>query len=59
MKMPKSVIAGLGVLVLGASALVHAAPPDQRDDDRGGPQGQHEQRGDDHRGPPEIGRAHV
>jgi hypothetical protein len=51
MKMPKSVIAGLGVLVLGASALVQAAPPDQRGDDRGGPQGQHEQRGDDHRGP--------
>lgn len=53
MKMPKSVIAGLGVLVLGASALVQAAPPDQRGDDRGGPQGQHEQRGDDHRGPPQ------
>ena len=51
MKMPKSVIAGLGVLVLGASALVQAAPPDQRGDDRGDPQGQHEQRGDDHRGP--------
>ncbi|KMT56517.1 anti-virulence regulator CigR family protein [Pseudomonas fildesensis] len=52
MKMPKSVIAGLGVLVLGASALVQAAPPDQRGDgpDRGD-QGQHEQRGDDHRGP--------
>ena len=40
-----------GVLVLGASALVQAAPPDQRGDDRGGPQGQHEQRGDDHHGP--------
>jgi len=51
MKMPKSVIAGLGVLLLCASALVQAAPPDQRGDDRGGPQGQHEQRGDDHRGP--------
>ncbi|WP_443698691.1 anti-virulence regulator CigR family protein [Pseudomonas sp.] len=51
MKMPKSVIAGCGALVLAASALAHAAPPDQRDDDRGGPPGQHEQRGDDHRGP--------
>lgn len=59
MKMPKRLIAGLGVLMLGASALVQAAPPDQRGDDngpgpgpgRGGPQGQHEQRGDDHRGP--------
>ena len=29
MKMPKSVIASLGVLVLGASALVQAAPYDQ------------------------------
>jgi hypothetical protein len=45
MKMPKSVIAGLGVLVLGASALVQAAPNDQGGPDRGG---QHEQqRGDD------------
>ena len=55
MKMPKRLIAGLGVLMLGASALVQAAPPDQRGDGdgpgRGGPQGQHEQRGDDHRGP--------
>jgi Ni/Co efflux regulator RcnB len=54
MKMPKSVIAGCGVLVLAASALVQAAPPDQRGDDRGGPQDQHEQRGpqDDRRGGP-------
>ena len=55
MKMPKRLIAGLGVLMLGASALAQAAPPDQRGDGdgpgRGGPQGQHEQRGDDHRGP--------
>ena len=52
MKMPKTVIASIGVLVLGASALVQAAPYDQGGPDRGGPQGQHEQqRGDDHRGP--------
>ena len=52
MKRPKTVIASLGVLVLGASALVQAAPNDQGGPDRGGPQGQHEQqRGDDHRGP--------
>ncbi|KTB64424.1 MULTISPECIES: anti-virulence regulator CigR family protein [Pseudomonas] len=53
MKMPKRWIAGLGVLMLGASALAQAAPPDQRGDGpgRGGPQGQYEQRGDDHRGP--------
>jgi len=51
MKMRKSVIAGCGVLVLAASALVQAAPPDQRGDDRGGPQDQHEQRSDDHHGP--------
>jgi Ni/Co efflux regulator RcnB len=51
MKMPKTVIASLGVLILGASALVQAAPNDQGGPDRG-PQGQHEQqRGDDHRGP--------
>lgn len=60
MKMPKRLIAGLGVLMLGASALVQAAPPDQRGDGdgpgRGGPQGQHEQRGDDHRDPPDNRR---
>lgn len=54
MKMPKRLIAGLGVLMLGASALAQAAPYDERGGpgpDRGGPQGQHEQRGDDQRGP--------
>ncbi|MBT2371450.1 anti-virulence regulator CigR family protein [Pseudomonas fluorescens] len=52
MKMPKRLIVGAGVLMLGASALVQAAPPDQRGGpDHGGPQGQYEQRGDDHRGP--------
>jgi Ni/Co efflux regulator RcnB len=52
MKMPKRLIAGVGVLMLGASALVQAAPPDQRGGpDRGGPQGQSQQRGNDNRGP--------
>lgn len=62
MKVSNRLIAGLGVLMLSASALVHAAPPDQRDghDDhgqqhqdhgpQGGPQGgSHEQQGNDHR----------
>jgi Ni/Co efflux regulator RcnB len=58
MKMPERLIAGLGVLMLSASALVQAAPPDQRGNgpDRGGPQGQNMQRGqqDNRRGgPPE------
>jgi len=57
MTIPKRLIASLGVLMLGASALVLAAPYDQGGGpDRGGPQGQHEQRGDDHRGPPENRR---
>lgn len=57
MKLSKSIIAGLGVLVLGTSALVQAAPNDQGGPDRGGPQGQHEQpRGDDHRAPQAKGR---
>ncbi len=45
MKVSNRLIAGLGVLVVSASALVHAAPPDQRGghDDRG--PGQHEDRG--------------
>ena len=52
MKMPKSVIAGLGVLILGASALVQAAPPDQRGGpDDNGPPGQQQKHGDDARGP--------
>jgi len=64
MKVSNRLIAGLGVLMLSASALVQAAPPDQRDghDDhgqgqqhqghgpQGGPQGgSHEQPGNDHR----------
>jgi len=64
MKVSNRLIAGLGVLMFSASALVHAAPPDQRDghDDHGqgqqhqdhgpqsGPQGgSHEQQGNDHR----------
>ncbi|MCF5724243.1 anti-virulence regulator CigR family protein [Pseudomonas syringae] len=57
MKLSKSIIAGLGVLALGASALVQAAPNDQGGPDRGGPQGQHEQpRSDDHRAPQARGR---
>ncbi|KAF1030999.1 MAG: hypothetical protein GAK37_01011 [Pseudomonas sp.] len=53
MKMPKRLIAGLGVVVLGASAMAHAAPYDQGGPGRG-PQGQYEQRGpqDDRRGGP-------
>ncbi|MGH8419732.1 MAG: anti-virulence regulator CigR family protein [Pseudomonas sp.] len=45
MKVSNRLIAGLGVLMVSASALVHAAPPDQRGghDDRGA--GQHEERG--------------
>ncbi|ARB30367.1 RcnB family protein [Pseudomonas tolaasii] len=58
MKMPKRLIAGLGVLMLGASALAQAAPYDERGGpgpDRGGPQGQFEHRGpqDNRRGPPQ------
>jgi Ni/Co efflux regulator RcnB len=63
MKVSNRLIAGLGVLMLSASAVVHAAPPDQRDghDDhgpgqhqdhgsQGGPQGaSHEAHGNDHR----------
>jgi Ni/Co efflux regulator RcnB len=56
MKVSNRLIAGLGVLMVSASALVHAAPPDQRGgyDDHG--PGQHQDRGpqgnehrDDHR----------
>jgi Ni/Co efflux regulator RcnB len=59
MKVSNRLISGLGVLMLSASALVHAAPPDQRGghDDHGpgqhqdhGPQGfSEERRGDDYR----------
>ena len=56
MKMPKRLIASLGVLMLSATPLLHASA-DQRDDhDRGGPQQGHydnrgDNHGDDHRGP--------
>lgn len=64
MKVSNRLIAGLGVLMVSASALVHAAPPDQRggNDDHGpgqhqdrGPQGgpqdnRGNDRGNDHRG---------
>jgi Ni/Co efflux regulator RcnB len=56
MKMPKRLIASLGVLMLSATPLL-SANADQRDDhDRGGPQQSHNDnhannRGDEHRGP--------
>lgn len=56
MKMPKRLIAGLGVLMLSAGSTMHVMA-DQRGDndrggDRGGPQqGQRDNRGEDHRGP--------
>lgn len=55
MKMPKRLIASLGVLLISATPLLASA--DQRDDhDRGGPQQGHydnrgDNRGNDHRGP--------
>ncbi|NWA04032.1 anti-virulence regulator CigR family protein [Pseudomonas gingeri] len=54
MKMPKRLVAGLGVLMLGASSLLQAAPQDDGrgpDHDRGG-YGQQQGRGPD-RGPGE------
>ncbi|SDX52932.1 Nickel/cobalt transporter regulator [Pseudomonas syringae] len=60
MKLPNRIITGLGILMISASPLLHAAPPDQRgdgpDDNRGGQQqgpqnnGGHNERGTD-RGP--------
>jgi Ni/Co efflux regulator RcnB len=44
MKVSNRLIAGLGVLMLSASALVQAAPPDQRGADYNGP-GQHQDHG--------------
>ena len=51
MKMPKRLIASLGVLMLSATPLLHASA-DQRDDhDHGGPQqGQYDNHDNDHRG---------
>ena len=51
MKMPKRLIASLGVLMLSATPLLHASA-DQRDDhDHGGPQqGHYDNRDNDHRG---------
>ncbi|HEF4761317.1 TPA: RcnB family protein [Pseudomonas putida] len=50
MKMPKRLIASLGVLMLSATPLLNASA-DQRDDhDHGGPQqGHYDNHGDDHR----------
>ena len=46
MKVSNRLIAGLGVLMLSASALVQAAPPDQRGGDDSGPgPGQHQDHG--------------
>jgi len=44
MKVSNRLIAGLGVLMLSASALAKAAPPDQRGGDDNGP-GQHQDHG--------------
>ncbi|KPB70214.1 anti-virulence regulator CigR family protein [Pseudomonas cannabina] len=58
MKLPNRIITGLGILIISASPLLQAAPPDQRgdgpDDNRGGQQqgpqnnGGHNERGNDH-----------
>ncbi|WP_285422770.1 anti-virulence regulator CigR family protein [Pseudomonas sp. efr-133-TYG-103a] len=45
MKVSNRLIAGLGVLMLGASALVQAAPPDQRGGHEDNGPGQHQDRG--------------
>ncbi|AZD82902.1 CigR (Putative inner membrane protein) [Pseudomonas chlororaphis subsp. aureofaciens] len=47
MKIPKRLIAGLGVLMLSASPLLHAVADPRDDHDRGGPQqGRYDNRGD-------------
>ncbi|MCK9797074.1 hypothetical protein BK634_03220 [Pseudomonas chlororaphis] len=56
MKMPKRLIAGLGVLMLSASPLMNAMADQRGDNDRGGDRGgpqqeQRDNRGNDHRGP--------
>jgi Ni/Co efflux regulator RcnB len=52
MKMPKRLIASLGVLLLGAAPLLHANADPRDDHDRGGQQqGHYDNRGDDHHGP--------
>ncbi|WP_122284462.1 anti-virulence regulator CigR family protein [Pseudomonas syringae group genomosp. 3] len=57
MKLPKRFITGLGILMISASPLLQAAPPDQRgdgpDDNRGGQQqgpqnGGHNEHGNEH-----------
>jgi len=45
MKVSNRLIAGLGVLMLSASALVQAAPPDQRGGHEDNGSGQHQDRG--------------
>lgn len=54
MKMPKRLIAGFAVLLLGSSPLMHAVADPRDEHDRGGPQqGQWDNRGGEHRGPEE------
>ncbi|MBI6851346.1 RcnB family protein [Pseudomonas cichorii] len=48
MKLPSRFIAGLGILLIGASPLLQAAPPDQRD-------GRDDNRGGQHQGPQNNG----
>jgi Ni/Co efflux regulator RcnB len=63
MKVSNRLIAGFGVLMISASALVHAAPPDQRGPDDNRP-GQHQDRGQqggpqDNRGNDERNNQHA
>ncbi|EJN19355.1 hypothetical protein PMI35_05806 [Pseudomonas sp. GM78] len=51
MKMPKRLIASLGVLMLSATPLLHASADQRNDHDHGGPQqGQYDNHDNDHRG---------
>ncbi|MGZ7458180.1 anti-virulence regulator CigR family protein [Pseudomonas sp. Ma2-10] len=53
MKMPKRLIASLGVLMLSAAPLLSASAAQRDNHDRGGPQqGHYENHGDNHRGGP-------
>ncbi|WCM51529.1 RcnB family protein [Pseudomonas sp. WJP1] len=51
MKMPKRLIASLGVLILSATPLLNASADQRNDHDHGGPQqGQYDNHDNDHRG---------
>ncbi|MFJ2692499.1 anti-virulence regulator CigR family protein [Pseudomonas sp. NPDC087336] len=51
MKMPKRLIASLGVLMLSTTPLLHASADQRNDHDHGGPQqGQYDNHDNDHRG---------